>query len=233
MSDSSGDGTRSRRRAESRWPASAAIVIAVALNVVGHNDGTSIVRLVAAGITLALLVPLFVVNPHRLDSETRWSRGVSITLAVVLTVANQVNVVVVIGDLVDGSADGPLLLLTALQVWVTNVVAYALLYWEIDRGGPVARGTLARAELPQADFAFPQDTYRDTVGEVAVSSSERADWRPGFVDYLYVSTTNTMAFSPTDTMPLSSRVKLLMSLEGFTGFVLLALVISRAVNILN
>ncbi|SMH36101.1 hypothetical protein SAMN06295885_1213 [Rathayibacter oskolensis] len=233
MADSSDEGTRARRRAESRWPASAAIIVAVALNVVGHTDDTSVVRLVAAGLTLALLVPLFIVNPHRLDSETRWSRGVSIALAVVLAAANQVNVVSVIIALVDGSTDGPLLLLTALQVWVTNVVAYALLFWELDRGGPLARGTLPRAQLPPADFAFPQDAYRDTVAEVSVTSSERADWRPGFVDYLYVSTTNTMAFSPTDTMPLSSRVKLLMSLEGVTGFVLLALVISRAVNILN
>ncbi|PPF48443.1 MULTISPECIES: hypothetical protein [unclassified Rathayibacter] len=225
--------SRARRRAESRWPASAAILVAVALNVAGHSADTSVVRLVAAGITLALLVPLFVVNPHRLDSETRWSRGVSIALAVVLAVANQVNVVAVVIDLVDGTADGPPLLLTALQVWVTNVVAYALLFWELDRGGPVARGTLPRTELPAADFAFPQDTYRDTAAEVAATSSERADWRPGFVDYLSVSTTNTMAFSPTDTMPLSSRMKLLMIAEAFTGFVLLALVISRAVNILS
>ncbi|MDY0912479.1 hypothetical protein [Rathayibacter festucae] len=227
------DDTRARRRAESRWPASAAILVAVALNLVGHDPGTSVVRIAAAVLTLALLIPLFVVNPRRFDTETRWSRGVSIALAVVLAAANQINVVRVVIDLVDGSADGPLLLLTALQVWVTNVVAYALIYWELDRGGPVSRGTLERSQLPPADFAFPQDTYRDTVAEVAVGSSEKADWRPGFVDYLYVSTTNTMAFSPTDTMPLSSRVKLLMALEGFTGFVLLALVISRAVNILN
>jgi hypothetical protein len=227
------DEARARRRAESRWPASAAILAAVVLNVAGPGDGTSVVRLVAAGLTLALLVPLFIVNPHRLTTETRWSRGISISLAVVLAAANQVNVVAVIVDLVDGSADGPLLLLTALQVWVTNVVAYALLFWELDRGGPVARGTLPRGDLPAADFAFPQDSFGDAAPEVAVSSSAKADWRPGFVDYLYVSTTNTMAFSPTDTMPLSSRVKLLMAVEGATGFVLLALVISRAVNILN
>jgi len=231
MADS--DDSRARRRAESRWPASAAILVAVALNLVGHDPGTAAVRIGAAVLTLALLIPLFVVNPRRLDTETRWSRGVSITLAVVLAAANQVNVVRVVVDLVDGSADGPLLLLTALQVWVTNVVAYALIYWELDRGGPVARGTLERTELPPADFAFPQDAFGDAAPEVAATSSERSDWRPGFVDYLYLSTTNTMAFSPTDTMPLSSRAKLLMALEGVTGFVLLALVISRAVNILN
>ena len=224
---------RARRRAESRWPASAAILLAVVLNVVGHDDRTSAVRLAAAALTLALLVPLFVVNPHRLDTETKWSRVVSIALAVVLAVANQVNVVALVTALVDGSTDGPLLLLTALQVWVTNVVAYALVFWELDRGGPVARGTLPRSDLPAADLAFPQDGYRDTVQEVSATSSERADWRPGFVDYLYVSTTNSMAFSPTDTMPLSSRAKLLMAVEGVTGFVLLALVIARAVNILT
>jgi uncharacterized membrane protein len=69
------------------------------------------------------------------------------------------------------------------------------------------------------------------VREVRLESSERADWRPGYIDYLYMSVTNMMAFSPTDVMPLTTRAKLLMMLQSMTGFVLLALVIARAVNI--
>ncbi|NQX13571.1 hypothetical protein HQQ80_18235 [Microbacteriaceae bacterium VKM Ac-2855] len=208
------------------------MAIAVALNLIGQSPETAPFRYVAVGISLLLLVPLSVVNPVRLNRETRWSRGLSISLALVLTVANQVNVIDAVRLLVDGGSDAPAVLLTALQVWVTNVVAYGLLFWEIDRGGPVARGTLPRRQLQKADFAFPQDDFGDAIREVAEASSQKGDWRPSYVDYLYLSMTNMMAFSPTDTMPVSSRAKLLMALEAFTGFILLALVISRAVNIL-
>jgi hypothetical protein len=173
------------------------------------------------------------VNPHRLTRQTEWSRWLSITFTVVLVVANQINVAFVIRSLIEGSAEGTLLLLTALQVWITNVIAFGLLYWELDRGGPVARGNLARTELRVADFKFPQDESGDDVDEISRISSASADWRPGFVDYLYVSLTNMMAFSPTDAMPMRSRTKILMAAQALTGFILLALVISRAVNILG
>lgn len=231
MSDSPGPDSE-QRRSEHRWPVLIAIVVAIALNLIGQSADTAPFRYVAVGVCLLLLIPLLVVNPVRLDQETKWSRGASIALAVVLTTANQVNVGDVVRILVAGDSDAPAVLLTALQVWVTNVVAYGLLFWEMDRGGPIARGTLARAELPSADFAFPQDGFGDASPEVAQGSSQKGDWRPAYIDYLYVSMTNMMAFSPTDTMPITSRAKLLMAVEALTGFILLALVISRAVNIL-
>ncbi|NQX27776.1 hypothetical protein HQQ81_10535 [Microbacteriaceae bacterium VKM Ac-2854] len=221
-----------QRRSEQRWPVLIAIFVAIALNLFGQSVDTAPFRYVAVGMSILLLIPLFVVNPVRLNRETRWSRMLSIALAILLTVANQINVVDVVRLLIGGGSDAPSILLTALQVWVTNVVAYGLLFWEMDRGGPVARGTLPRKQLQKADFAFPQDDFGDASREVAESSSQKGDWRPSYIDYLYLSMTNMMAFSPTDTMPLTSRAKLLMSLEAFTGFILLALVISRAVNIL-
>lgn len=221
-----------QRRSEHRWPVLIAVFVAIGLNLFGQSIDTAPFRYVAVGMSILLLIPLFVVNPVRLNRETRWSRILSIALAILLTVANQINVVDVVRMLIGGGTDAPSILLTALQVWVTNVVAYGLLFWEMDRGGPVARGTQPRAQLQKADFAFPQDDFGDATREVAEGSAQKGDWRPAYIDYLYLSMTNMMAFSPTDTMPLSSRAKLLMSLEAFTGFVLLALVISRAVNIL-
>jgi hypothetical protein len=87
--------------------------------------------------------------------------------------------------------------------------------------------------LQPADFRFPQDEDDDAITEVRARSSAVADWVPTFVDYLYFSLSNSMAFSPTDTMPLSHRAKLLMGLEAFAGFIILALVIARAVSLIG
>jgi hypothetical protein len=103
----------------------------------------------------------------------------------------------------------------------------------MDRGGPVARRHQNRSELDPADFRFPQDEDHDAIDEVAARSSGKSDWAAGYVDYLYFSLTNSMAFSPTDSMPLSHRAKMLMGLESFTGFVILALVIARGVSLLG
>jgi hypothetical protein len=105
------------------------------------------------------------------------------------------------------SNDSHKLLVAALQIWLTNIIVFGLAYCELDRGGPGQRAKLPRAELPPADFRFSQDEDADAVDEVAASSSGRVDWVPVFADYLYVSVTNSSAFSPTDTMPLSSRAK--------------------------
>ena len=133
--------------------------------------------------------------------------------------------------LVGGAANNSRkLLLAALQIWLTNIIVFALTYWELDRGGPVQRAKRPRAELPPADFRFSQDEDADAIDEVAASSSVRVDWAPVFVDYLYVSVTNSSAFSPTDTMPLSSRAKLLMSIQAVSALIVSLLVIAKAVG---
>jgi hypothetical protein len=96
----------------------------------------------------------------------------------------------------------------------------------------VVRTSWARTQLPAADLRFPQDEDEGAVAEVAARSSVVEDWTPRFVDYLYTSLSNSMAFSATDAMPLSPRFKLLMGLQAFGGFAILALVIARSVNIL-
>ncbi len=113
------------------------------------------------------------------------------------------------------------------------MIAFGLTYWELDRGGPVKRTQASRADLPLADFRFSQDENDDAVEEVAEGSSVKSDWVPTLVDYLYVSVTNSTAFSPTDTMPLSSRAKVLMAVQSVAALLTSLLVIARAVSVLK
>ena len=217
---------------EHRWPAVAGLLVALALYAFLPNELLGVQRFVVVGVGLALLVPLVVVNPHRMTRQTPLTRTLSVALALLLVSANQVTLVLLVFQLVGGRQDAPSLLQVALQVWVANVIGFTMLYWELDRGGPVLRTTAARDALPPADLRFPQDEDDDAIVEVAARSSAVQDWTPRFVDYLYSSLSNSMAFSATDAMPLSQRFKLLMGLQAFGGFVILALVIARSVNIL-
>jgi uncharacterized membrane protein len=220
--------------AEHRWPAVIGLLIALGLYAALPSAFLPAVRYAVVGIGLVMLIPLLILNPRRLHKETRWSKRLATGQALLLVAANGVALVQLIILLTDsGSGDGRTLLLAALQIWVTNVIAFALVFWELDRGGPVARRNTHRDNLPAADFRFPQDEDHDAVTEVATRSSVKSGWVASFVDYTYFSLSNSMAFSPTDTMPLSPRAKMMMGLEAAGGFVLLALVIAHAVSLLG
>ena len=126
-----------------------------------------------------------------------------------------------LAELGSGSSTKTTLLLDALNIWATNVIVFALWFWSIDHGGPATRGLV---ETEKCDFLYPQMT----IGE----PREPCTWSPGFIDYLYLSFTNATAFSPTDTLPLSGRAKLLMMTESAISLLTIALVAARAVNIL-
>lgn len=170
-----------------------------------------------------MLIPQVILNPTRLQNERAWSRWLSIALAVILVLVNQVTIVLVIRELIAGNVKGPAVLLSAALVWVSNVIAFAFVYWELDLGGPFARRLHGSRETGEMDFRFPQHD----------GAPGNKNWEPGYFDYLYFSLSNMMAFSPTDVMPLTLRAKALMGYQALTGFVLLALVISRAINILH
>jgi uncharacterized membrane protein len=231
-SDRKNQAEKRDARAEHRWPAVLALLIALTLYAMLPNSVLPLwLRLTVVGIGLGLLVPVLILNPHRMRRQTEWSRWLSVGQALILMAVNQYAMVHLIIQLVTAKeSNGPSLLVAAVQVWVANVIAFALVYWELDRGGPVSRRHDKRSELPYADFRFPQDEDADAITEVAARSSEKMDWAPSFMDYLYFSGTNSMAFSPTDTMPLSHRAKALMLTESFGGFVMLALVIAHAVG---
>jgi hypothetical protein len=220
--------------AEHRWPAVIGLLIALGLYAALPSAFLPAIRYTVVGIGLLMLIPLLILNPRRLHKETRWSKRLATSQALLLVAANGVALVQLIILLTGSSGgDGRTLLLAALQIWVTNIIAFALVFWEMDRGGPVARRNTHRDNLPAADFRFPQDEDHDAVTEVATRSSIKSGWVASFVDYTYFSLSNSMAFSPTDTMPLSPRAKMMMGLEAAGGFVLLALVIAHAVSLLG
>ena len=210
---------------EARWEVAVATAVAIGLQV-AVPDRLVVIRpnWVLPLVQGALLVALVSVNPHRINRESRALRMLSLTLATLLSFANAWSVLRLVDVLVRGGADankaGPLLI-TASAIWVTNVIAFALWYWEFDRGGPVAR---AEGANPYPDFQFPQ-----------MLSPEMAPphWEPAFPDYLYLAFTNATAFSPTDVMPLSRWAKMAMTAQSVISLVTVALVVARAVNILQ
>ncbi|HTF51067.1 MAG TPA: hypothetical protein VK735_26790 [Pseudonocardia sp.] len=210
-------------RGESRWPVAGMIVVAIALQLVLPDRLTLVSKWMLPGLEAALLVALIAVNPTRLNRESAVMRGGSLTLTALVSVANGWSAALLAVELVGGRAgeDAGPLLSTGAAIWLTNIIAFALWYWQFDRGGPAARAH-ARRRIP--DFLFVQMQ----TPEVA-----HPDWEPAFLDYLYLSFTNATAFSPTDVMPLSRWAKLTMLVQSLVSLVTVALVIARAVNILK
>jgi hypothetical protein len=220
-------------REEHRWPAAVGLLTAMALYATLPSPFLPGLRYTVVALGLVLLVPLIVVNPVRFQRQTRWSRHLSISETFLLAGANQVALVQVVNHLIHpGGLSGQRLLLSALQVWVTNVIVFALVYWEIDRGGPVARSREQAAPGLRPDLHFVQDEEGVPSGPSLRSAAPRR-WRPDFLDYLFTSLWTSTAFSPTDAMPLTHRIKAIMALESISGLVVFALVVGRSVNIFS
>jgi len=230
------DNELSKRRVaagENRLPPACAVVLALVTYALLPASVLFTGRLVIPVLEILLLVALLLTNPRRMTKESRLSRGASIALAAVVILTNLVSLGLLVAELSSKSPGGGNLLLAAMQIWVTNVMGFALLFWELDRGGPVARSRVRRDEMADADWRFSQDENDDAVHEVSRTSSESSGWVPVFVDYLYLSITNSSAFSPTDTMPLTSRAKVLMAIEATAALVTSLLVVARAVGSLG
>jgi uncharacterized membrane protein len=137
-------------------------------------------------------------------------RIIAIIFLTLISFINLISLVVVIYGLIHNAhVDGHQLLLSSVGIYLTNIIVFGIWFWELDNTGK-----------PQTDFQFPQ-------------SANTHEWRPTFFDYIYVSVTNATAFSPTDTLPLSHRAKLLMTFQSVVSLVIVVLVTARAVNILN
>ncbi|MEV7728890.1 hypothetical protein AB0P15_29755 [Streptomyces sp. NPDC087917] len=225
---------RHERRGEARLPAVVATLVAICLYLALPQQLLVAPRYALPALEVLLLLPLIAINPKRLTRQTKTFRVLSLTLVLIIAASNLVALGLLVDQLVHAKiADGRSLLIAAFQVWLTNIIVFGLAYWELDRGGPVSRTQVPREELPLADFRFSQDENDDAVQEVADGASKVSDWVPTLVDYLYVSVTNSTAFSPTDTMPLSSRAKLMMAVQSVAALLTSLLVIARAVSILH
>jgi hypothetical protein len=214
-----------RTRGESRLAVVVAVLVAVALQLSLHRDLSFHPQYLIPALEGALFVVLTIGNPVRLRRESRLLRAAGLLLVSAASFAVAWSAVTLVWQLVHGTGAADLraipLLLNGGSIWLTNVIVFALWYWELDRGGPAARAT---ARVVHPDFLFSQMTVPELVDR---------DWEPAFVDYLYLSFTNATAFSPTDTLPLSRWAKLAMMFQSAISLVTVALVVARAVNILG
>jgi hypothetical protein len=208
---------------EHRLPVALAVGVAIGLQLALPTHLNFKPTWLLPALEAALLVGLVAANPRRINRSSRVLRFASLTLIAAISLANAWSAGELIKGLINGTegSDPGTLLASGAAIYLTNVIAFALWYWEFDRGGPVARAQAAR---PYPDFLFPQMTAEHLAPP---------DWAPTFMDYLYVSFTNATAFSPTDVMPLSRWAKQLMLLQSAVSLATVALVVARAVNILK
>jgi hypothetical protein len=213
---------------ESRIPLTIALIGAIALQLLLPKSIVIIhERWLLPSLQGAALLALIIGNPLRLNRESSILRVISLILLGAIAFDDIVGIVRLVNLLLNGNAaithdlSGQSLIRVAVVIWLTNVIVFALAYFELDQGGPFKR--LHGEGRP--DFMFPQQT--DDLKQTW------AGWRPTFIDYLFVSFTNSTAFSPTDTMPLSPWAKLLMLAQSGSALVTVGVIAARAVNILK
>jgi hypothetical protein len=200
-----------------------ALIVAIALQLAIPKSYTAVPRWPLITLEILLVVVLVVLNPVRLTRSTRLGKYASLVLLGAITADNTLSAILLDIRILSGevSNKAAVLLGSGGAIFVTNIIVFGIWYWQLDRGGPFARRT---GDSPYPDFMFPQMDNPKVA---------KPDWRPTFVDYLYVSVTNVTAFSPTDTMPLSHWAKMMMTVQSLVSLSTAALVIARAVNVLS
>ena len=212
-------------RGEHWWPMAAAVLAAgllrIALPTQLRDDDQRWFLLV---ISAALVVVLVLGDPGHIDRQAPWLRVLRDVLISLITLANATAVARLSIAIVDGAkwtTDAKVLLGAGAAVWLTNVIAFALWYWDLDRGGPAARAT--------GKETSPAFLFQEMVNPEWVVPG----WSPRFVDYLHLSFSSGAAFSPTDVSPIKPWAKLVMMTEEAISLVVALLVIARAINILG
>ena len=208
---------------ESRWPPALAL-LAVLLLLAAFPDHVHVLPVwVAYAAGLAVLAPMIGVALTR--GNLRWLR-IERTMIILLTALYVLDVTAELADMIGAvtlhpaSANAFSLLSSSVVIWTGNVLTFSLLYWQIDRGGPLARAQ--RLNL-RPDWVFAQPPAPEDLP---------TDWRPLFLDYLYLGFNTATAFSPTDVLPLTRRAKMLMMIESMIALLTLVVVVSRAINVI-
>lgn len=205
------------------WHVQIAMLAAIALQL-ALPDTFSVGTRYAVPIAELLLLGFLSFTTPRQRVFKSLARRINVLLLIIIAAAGNAYSLGVITHhlLSDGHlSDGRALILAAVNIFLTNIIVFGLWYWEMDGGGPGERQHIAKYDQ---DFLFPQHHNEDY---------KHPDWKPTFIDYLYVAATNAMTFGPADTKPLSRRAKMLMLLQSMISLVVVALVASRAVGILN
>ena len=216
---------RAAGRGEHWWPVALAIIVVAGLHVALPAKYRVNPPWVAPAVLLALLAALLIGDPGRIDRQKTWLRIITDIMIAFITVANLFAAARLVGAILTNSklfaTNAPALLAAGGVIWATNVIAFGLWYWDLDRGGAAAR-----AHHPQANpaFVFP---------EMLNTEYTPATWVPEFVDYLSLAFWTATAFSPTDVSAIKRWAKLLMMIEAMVSLGIGVLVVARAVNILK
>jgi uncharacterized membrane protein len=206
---------------EAAWPAQITVLVAILVELLYPTRLTVGPFWLIPSLEAALLLGLFLSTPRQLEYEHPRRRRAALGLIAFVSAANVYSLAALTHLLLHrGVSSGRELVGSGVLIWLTNFLIFALWYWELDRGGP---GKRASGDDGPPDFLFPQ---------MSDDAIEPRNWRPRFLDYLYVSLTNATAFSPTDTMPLSQMAKSVMGVQSLVSLITIGLIISRAVNIL-
>ena len=208
--------------AEPRWPMTAAVLAAILLQVGMPNRGRVPIWWLFPVLEVVLLAALIVRDPGRIDRRSVVLRRLTIALIAIMATATILGVIVLVNDILASvrGVTATVLLGRGGAIWLTNVIVFSLWYWEFDRGGPAER---AAGSPISASFAFPEN---------ATPELAPAGWGPRYPDYLYLSFTNSTAFSPTDTLPLRTWAKMTMMVQSIVSLVIAILVLARAINVL-
>jgi uncharacterized membrane protein len=217
-----------RTHVEPRWPVALAlsgfIVVTVVLRLMVPRRESIGPHWVVPSVEIVLLLFLLAASPSDLRARTKRARQVSIMLIVALMIVTLTSTTILIAELISGAAvtnSADSLLASGALVWTGNALVFGLLYWQLDSGGPGARH---RGERAHPDFAFPQHMNPELAP---------ADWHSRYADYFVLGVTTSMAFSPTDVMPMARWAKLAMALQSLISLTVLGLVIARAVNVFS
>lgn len=225
MTSSDRDGAEAASaRGDRRWLPSLVVLVLVAIPFLLPLPHTTLLSGAVSILAVPLLIALIAVDPGRVDRISSAVRTLNVLLTIVLVFAAITATAILLDDLLRGApnlASATTVLWAGGLIWVDTILTFSLLYWELDSGGPAQRLT---APHPYPDLAFPQHMNP----ELATPG-----WLPLFTDYLYLGTTNAMAFSPTDVMPLARWAKGLMALQSIISITILSLVIANAVNLLG
>jgi len=211
-----------RRTHDPIWHLQLGVVAIIGLQVVTAHSFFPANKIILIALELVLLFALTAITSDGYHRISRLRRTVALTLIGVVTAANIFSLIILLDALITGgsSLSGEELLLNAATIYTTNIFLFALWYWEMDAGGPDRRA----AALKNPDFLFPQMVHSYIASSI---------WRPGFMDYLYLSSTNVMNFASADTLPVSHRAKILMMVQSLVSVATVVLVISRAISLMQ
>jgi uncharacterized membrane protein len=210
-------------KSEPTWPATLAITFTILIHLYLPDQFTFGPRWLLPVVLSAVIIPVSILSPRRTANESRYRQWIAVVVIGLVSLMNGINLVMLMRVIIlnPKATSGTDLIVGSIGIWLTNVIVFGLWYWEIDRGGPDDR---LRADHSPPDLLFPQ---------MATPAAAPPGWCPRFIDYLYVAFTNATAFSPTDTMPLTARMKSLFLVQSLISLLTVTFVAARAVNILN